>query len=288
MQKNCPICGSDKTEIFSKYYFKSLFTHRYKCLDCGIIFSYPFINELELTKFYSENYSEFDGQQKLYCKENITKLIEDNKKNIDNIFGKTDQKKFRLLDAGCGPGTFSKAAEEIGWEVVSSELSGKNIEFCKNHLGLKNVYQISPDKLEYENYFHAVELWHVLEHVINAKSFLEKLNKMIVKNGIIHIGVPNIDNMYYKIIRIYQQLRGKIPDIGTSPEHTFEFNEKSLVLLLKKCGFKILKANIFEPENDLEINKTPVKYLIFKFIRIIDKLKILKIGRHLEILAEKL
>lgn len=79
-----------------------------------------------------------------------------------------------------------------------------------------NIEQVK-EKVDY------VYMWHVLEHLINPKEVLQKINKISNSGCCLAIQIPQYKKNYICEV------------------HHYFYTEKSLEQLLKKSGFKIEK-----------------------------------------------
>ncbi len=112
--------------------------------------------------------------------------------------------------------------------IFATELSA----IRKRHLIKNDIKVINLKDKKYNDYFHVVRLEQVLEHVVDLKSIILNLKKMIKKGGVLSIGVPNGQ---YEIKKEKIKLKkGAIQPL----EHLNCFNNKSLKILFKKNGFK--------------------------------------------------
>ena len=75
---------------------------------------------------------------------------------------------------------------------------------------------------------------HVLEHIEDINGEFVLIKKALKKNGTLIIGVPNTDNMIFKIRRKYWE--SLLPN-----EHIWHFNAKYLAQYLQKQKFEIIK-----------------------------------------------
>ena len=84
----------------------------------------------------------------------------------------------------------------------------------------------------YDDFFHIVRLEQVLEHLVDMNEIVKNLRKMLKKNGILIIGVPNGQ----------KEIKSNVIKIRKGPiqplEHLNCFNNKSLKLFFKKNGFE--------------------------------------------------
>jgi 2-polyprenyl-3-methyl-5-hydroxy-6-metoxy-1,4-benzoquinol methylase len=136
----------------------------------------------------------------------------------------------RLLEIGCGPGTFLLVARQEDWDVVgiepAPEAASKAIA-----VGL-NVFQgyVKDYAASSPSPFDAVVSFEVLEHVPNPVEVLRGIRALLKPGGMLVLSVPNLDDPYC----LKQQIALAMP-----PIHINFFNRRSLGRALQKAGFAI-------------------------------------------------
>lgn len=182
-----------------------------------------------LDKYYvSENYiSHTDSTSSIFDKayQVVKKYTLAKKLTLINSLN-TDEK--LLLDVGAGTGDFLKVCKNGGWNVNGVEPSDKARRIAKE----KNI-ELFKDVNQIENkLYDVITLWHVLEHIPNLMSYIEKLKSLLKPNGVLIIAVPNhksFDAEYYK------EFWGAF-DV---PRHLWHFSKKSISKL-----FSIVDLNV--------------------------------------------
>ncbi|MCT8339345.1 class I SAM-dependent methyltransferase [Flavobacteriaceae bacterium TK19130] len=148
-------------------------------------------------------------------------------KLIDS-YNKSSSKK--ILDIGAGTGDFLVEARNRGWNVLGIE---PNIN--ARQLAEKKSLRLIDDVENIENQkFDVITLWHVLEHLPNLESQIEKLEALLKPNGILVVAVPNFrsyDAVYYKEFWAAYDV----------PRHLHHFSRKSLKKLFSK-NFQLIKT----------------------------------------------
>ena len=112
----------------------------------------------------------------------------------------------RIIDLGCGWGTFSKMMEEKGNIVLGIDNSENEIEICKTVWGdtetlkfeCKEIYDIENKS------FDCVVSTQVIEHVHNPGNYLHQCNRVLRNGGLLIISVPNVMNP-----RFFVRLKGR-------------------------------------------------------------------------------
>ena len=138
----------------------------------------------------------------------------------------------RLLDVGCGPGTFLIVAQQRGWEVVGVEpatfAATKAQEF-----GLDVYNGLMQDFVrDLDDQFDALTCFEVLEHVPDPLALLQAFCASLRPGGNLILSVPNLDDPYC----LKQQITSAMP-----PVHINFFNRKSLGHALEQSGFDLVR-----------------------------------------------
>jgi SAM-dependent methyltransferase len=144
----------------------------------------------------------------------------------------------RLLDIGCGDGTYLSRAKKHGWEVLGTEM---NPDIARK-AGL-DVYE-SLNQAVHRAPFDCVTLWHVLEHFTNPLEQLESIGALLAPNGVLVLAVPDAQSTQARFFgRKWFHL-----DV---PRHLQHFGKQSLQLHLAKTGFEVQRVWHGEFEYDL-------------------------------------
>lgn len=104
----------------------------------------------------------------------------------------------RLLDIGCGNGSFLLRAREMGWEVLGCDPDPHAAEICQS-LGLNvcvgNAFSTSYD----HSSFDVVTMSHVIEHVSDPRRLLERAYSLLRPGGHIWLAWPNIHGIGFRM-----------------------------------------------------------------------------------------
>lgn len=136
----------------------------------------------------------------------------------------------RLLDIGCGNGTFLVRAERMGWDAVGLELDQKAVSVARKR-GL-NVRAGSVEILDAEaaEQYDIVTLSHVIEHVHNPRGLINCVYRLLKPGGHLWLETPNLNSLGHR--KFHQSWRGL-----EVPRHLVLFNHHSLKNLLATAGF---------------------------------------------------
>ncbi len=155
----------------------------------------------ELGKYYkSDHYiSHTDSQQTLT--DRLYQMVKSyNLKSKIRLINRHRTTKGRLLDIGAGTGDFLKAVHKDGWQITGVEPDEQARTLARNKLPEQTPLYPSLDALHNQT-FDVITLWHVLEHVPDYNQYLETIKRLLTKDGLLVIAVPNFksyDAQYYQ------------------------------------------------------------------------------------------
>ncbi|HEY5536061.1 MAG TPA: class I SAM-dependent methyltransferase [Ignavibacteria bacterium] len=252
MAIECKICGSIDNKAIGKPVINQTFpratANNYQilqCRDCKYYFVAPDIDlsQEEWRSLYENEY--FAGANLTSWQ--IRLRDKERKMRLKYIQSKLKIEKGKFLDMGCGEGFVLNEAYKNGFEPIGVDiaynLSTENSAFSFHK---RNVFEASfPD-----NYFSAIYMDSVLEHLLNPMETLRELRRILKPGGVFFVVVPNedsLDNFMIKIMRILalqSDKYGKIKPFVT-PYHVHGFNLNSLKAALSICKFTEIEIETF-------------------------------------------
>ncbi len=249
---SCIICGSSKFiplyetrdrmfDIPGKFFLK-------KCSACSLAFLNPQPPQSKIKKHYpSKAYYAYNKSNKkgyfeqlreylvsrYYSPNFISRLIATVIKNVPAI--PSYVKGGKILDVGCGTGDTLVLLKKLGWDTYGIDMD-KNALSIGRKRGLNNLkLGTYKDLTKYpDNYFDAIRLYHVIEHLDDPTLCLRLIRKKLKKKGELILGTPNMESTISKLFKFYWYNLD-------SPRHFFLFSPNTLSQLVEKEGFKIKK-----------------------------------------------
>ncbi len=156
----------------------------------------------------------------------------------------------KLLEVGFGNGTLLNSLHEIGWEVEGVDFDAVAVESVRQNFKLK-VHTGSLVEQKYSNdYFDAIVLSHVIEHVHNPCALLTECCRILKPEGKVILLTPNIESFGY-------QTFGSHWLHLDPPRHIHLFSPTTLRTLVDNSGLTIVqvKTNARDANNSWVMSK---------------------------------
>lgn len=245
---NC-ICCSRVTLHKQKFVVKGFGI--FKCSECGLG-STKVNSKFNSKNIYDKSYfngGQNDGYSNYMDSEEILK-IEFNaiKKNILKFKPKLGGE---LLEIGCAYGFFLETVNSL-FNISGIEMCDDAVNVCKEK-GL-NVFN-ADEKNFFTTFgiFDIVVMLDVIEHLIDPSETFQLISEHTKKDSLLVISTGDFGSFC-------SLLFGKYWRLMTPPQHLWFFNQKSIIKILKKYGFKV--ESISYP-----IKFVPLNLIIFQIAR---------------------
>lgn len=234
---SCNLCGNKRTV---PAYSDKEGTTLVGCVNCGLVYHHPARYSYDWT--YPEG---TDNQVKYHLrKERSNELFADREMaHLEKYLGKPRQKA-RVLEIGCGTGSFLKALRRMGYlNTFGLEINKECAAYAREIQGLDHIYDEPLESIGFEDgFFDMLILKHVFEHVANPKVLLQEMWRILEVAGVIGITVPN----YAFIQTGFGRLLGRWPLNGiVSPichrQHLWYYTPAVAKLYLQETGFACLE-----------------------------------------------
>jgi SAM-dependent methyltransferase len=137
----------------------------------------------------------------------------------------------RLLDFGCGGGSYLARMASRGWSVVGLDASVGAVRESTAG-GFPALVGSLPHPQLAPGTFDVVTMWHSLEHVHDPQAILAEAYQLLVPNGKLIVACPNIDSLAFRWFG---------PDwFGLDlPRHLTHFTPTTLRQMLSSSGFAV-------------------------------------------------
>jgi len=239
----CNLCGGRDFELFAERR-GNLTSHTFtivRCTSCSLVFTNPRLDDAENAALYEEDYFRgegFDTSVKyLRLDEEALARRDESLAIVAKIRALKPSRHVRILDVGCGAGSFLKTLVDEGYTNVEGlELS----HFGARHAAQKTGLLVHEGELHKvtlpEGHYDVVNATEVVEHVRDPMAFFAKVRRILAPGGIFVYSTGNERGLYARILgRNWPYL---VPE-----GHLYYFNPKTIEAYFRKVGLEPLKAD---------------------------------------------
>jgi SAM-dependent methyltransferase len=223
----------------------------FECKKCGVISIIPTPSDVQLIEYYSA-----------YSKDVSVTFVSSTgshfpflRRLFHRLSGDVDPRDFveipegaRVLDYGCGHGSYLADFHARGVNISGAEVAGNLVKACCEH-GYDVREVNSPDLIPFgDGEFDIVYLMQVFEHLRDPNGFMQELNRVLKPGGTLYIAVPNIKS-------IWRRLFGRNWVSGWfTPFHLFHYHHTALALISRRHGFELIKSWSKTPDSWFRLN----------------------------------
>lgn len=254
----CPICGSSAarnvgTPCYTSPKIERMIPswrdiHIVRCKQCGFYYTspMPIWSDHDLDTLYDATYCTDPNDWWTATREN------DARSRLSLLARHMNCSEPTFLDVGCGYGHVLGKAVERGWHTYGLDPSAALVLQARDRLGVRAGIHV--EKLEDSTFpsgfFDVIHMDSVLEHVPDAQTAAEALYRLLKRDGVAYILVPNEDRLAYASTQLLLRVRHRAretPKLSplSSPYHIVGFNKRSFQYLFTKNGFAVRYVHVF-------------------------------------------
>jgi 2-polyprenyl-3-methyl-5-hydroxy-6-metoxy-1,4-benzoquinol methylase len=169
--------------------------------------------------------------------------------------------KGEALNVGAMSGAI-KVLEERGWKLRLVEVSNYAAETARKRWGFDVTVSRIEDFNSPAHSFDFVRLGHVIEHLTDPKSTLQRIALMLRPNGVLQVETDNAHGLRTQVEFLVRRFLGerlseRLVKALTNknlrkrygrlipPVHLYSFSQKNLTRLLEDAGFEVIR--VFKP-----------------------------------------
>jgi len=255
---SCPWDGmpADKAE---RLYLDSMGCEIVRCSRCGVVYAKQRLNQKGLPKYWGDYLS------RVHVHDPETVVKRNKMYDIDYMFSHQYVSSGKVLDVGCGNGSFMDVYERHGYDVYGVEYGKEAADTAgKTHSVRYGIF----DEMDFgDERFDLVIFRGVLQYVPNPKSYLRKatsiLNDNNSKNGRGYLFItaqPNVQSLGFRLFgKNFTQPVTGADFIGF---HEYALTEYMSELGMRKVGecYFYSKTPYADEENDLLKMARAVQY----------------------------
>lgn len=136
----------------------------------------------------------------------------------------------RMLDIGCGNGTFLQAMASFGWETFGVEPDPSSAQIAQEYFGSR-IYNMTVEQAHFgDGEFDLITMNHVIEHLPDPLTTLEECYRILRPGGRLVVFTPNIESLGHQVFRsAWLHL--------DPPRHLFLFSVDTLRVAVKRANF---------------------------------------------------
>ena len=234
-ERMCPLCEDHPKNAEQIWIKEGL---KYNKCKCGMVYIAPILKQKVVDEYYATAESAKQWLEVLQAQENLDETKFDHllDRVSRHIFAPGPPAKPSLLDVGASYGFFLNLATSYRWNFdgVGLELSGAAFDLYikKEYHNNFPIYTMKlEDYLKSPTFEKAdlVTMWEVLEHVPDPKALLEQAKKVLKRDGLLAVLVPNL------WARTNRYLHEKSRAFGAN--HLNYWNVNTLRRQLSEAGF---------------------------------------------------
>lgn len=207
-----------------------------KCVECGFCYSNPRLKKAILESAYDDA-NEYADQVHGVPNHELYEEIGDIRTGLFErhlVIIESFTPKGRILDLGCGTGTFLKVAKGRGWRPYGLEI-GNWARAAAERIGFHITIATLKEAQFPSEYFDVVYSHTVVEHLDDPLSELREIYRVLKNGGVmVACGIPNFGSLPIRL--------GKDDFLSNRPPgHLNYFKRNTLKMIVEKSGFKVLK-----------------------------------------------
>lgn len=193
-----------------------------RCQDCGLCYTSPRPTPAVIGRYYPDVYPPHDTPdprppRRWRQKERRGLAVEGGG---------------RLLDFGCGGGSFLERMRRQGWRVVGLDTSAAAVKSVRHGLGLRALLGTLPHPRLRPESFDLITMWQSLEHVHDPLTVLREARRLLVPGGRLLVATPNLDGLPFRWF-------GPAWNGLDLPRHLTHFTTATLRQMLEAAGFRL-------------------------------------------------
>lgn len=236
----CLVCGSDAKNPFLTVADRFDISQKYQlvqCQDCGFVYLSPRPGQKWISRYYQDPSYQPHQKKALSLSGKAYQAVRIWNNRYKHRLIEKYSRRGKILDYGCGTGEFLLEMKNSGWDTLGLEPSAEAAAVARNY-----QIPIIPALNSFPGKVDVITLWHVLEHVHEARRLLADLKNILQPTGLLCIAIPNrrsLDAAFFKNHWVAYD----------APRHLYHFSPADMEKLLQSAGFKIfsMRSLPFDP-----------------------------------------
>ena len=225
--QTCPLCGSDQHRFllrsFDHFEARPATVDYHRCDSCRLVFQFPIPDPGQIAGFYSADYQPHREVSPEQVRRKLARPI--NRFVARHLlhtgaarrgwrtqlaraaarFALQDtllpQGSCRLLDVGCGSGSWLYHHQLLGWQATGVDALSAAVQRARR-LGLE-VFEGTIFDVPIDRQFDVIAMLHLIEHVPDPRATLERAAQLLTPGGTLLLELPNFDAWGYEQFGIH-------------------------------------------------------------------------------------
>lgn len=205
-----------------------------RCRNCALTYTNPRPDAVSIGRFYPSDYRPHRRPRKLRQARRWPSLAA---RWAGRVVPERDGDlprlgRGRLLDFGCGGGSYMKRMADQGWAVTGLDAAVGAVRSIQEDLGLTALVGSLPHPDLVAGSFDVVTMWHSLEHVHRPLEILREAFELLTPGGRLVVACPNLDSWAFRVF-------GPAWFALDVPRHLTHFTPQTLTDMLTAAGFRV-------------------------------------------------
>ncbi len=221
---SCNVCGEDDTEpLTAQNGFRMV-----RCRMCGLAYLNPRPPQEAMLSLYADYHARNGGDEASW-ERLMSRVFRESANLLEAALAGAQP--LRLLDIGCGFGSFVALMRQRGWDAEGIDPSPAAIASALGKgrpVRMGTMEQLREERRIYD----ALTMFYVLEHLPDPMGALRKTWDLLAPGGVLLIRVPHTT----PIVRLLSPL-GLGGTLYDPPFHLYDFSPAVLGEMLRRTGF---------------------------------------------------
>ena len=209
---------------------KGITLNIYQCSSCNLL---QLSDDTEIVSYYKE----------VITAASISPTARNSRLNEFQTFVKKfnlDSKK--TIEVGCGKGAMVGILNDAGLDAIGLEYNKEFVNIAnENNNSVIQGYLTELDKSHHNLYDVFISL-NYIEHQPDTKAFIKMLYAITTQNAVGYVTAPNVEYLL-RTDTLYEFVA----------DHLIYFTQESMQLAFEMNGFKVIKNEIINNENDIAL-----------------------------------
>jgi SAM-dependent methyltransferase len=235
----CHVCGGDDFDQIAAKERHGLEMSTVVCKTCGLVQTNPRMNQESYNEFYNVEYRKLYRGDQAPNEEFYSEQYDHGKRIYEYLEGcdvlPVPAEGALVFEVGCGCGGILGYFQSCGYRVRGCDLDAGYGSFGKSAHNLDISIRVLED-IDIEEQADIVIYSHVLEHILDPRTELQLVKRLLKPDGILYVGVPGLKDLMTGTYNmdLMQYLQNA---------HVYHFTLTTLVNTILPVGFELVHGD---------------------------------------------